>query len=115
MSINFAPLMQKVSSIASEISAVHDAIAYTNMAAGFLGGSSPSTTPTPCTPVTPPSTSTSSSASAGPTLVITHEMNKVNGTGVTITVQNDAGQITQTIHIDGTTITTTVKSATSTS
>jgi hypothetical protein len=49
------------------------------------------------------------------TLICSVELNKTNGGGITINVQNDSGNVTQTIHLDGTTLTVTVKGQNSTS
>jgi hypothetical protein len=49
------------------------------------------------------------------TLICWVELKKTDGDGITINVQNDAGKVTQTIHLDGTTLTVTVKGENSTS
>lgn len=49
------------------------------------------------------------------TLICSVELSKTNGNGITIKVQNDSGKVTQTIQLDGTTLTVTVKGENSTS
>ena len=49
------------------------------------------------------------------TLICNVELNKTNGGGITVTVQNDSGKVTQTIQCDGTTLTIIVKGENSTS
>src|SRR4029450_5593330 len=49
------------------------------------------------------------------TLICWVELKKTNGDGITINVQNDSGKVTQTIPLDGTPLTVTVKGEDSTS
>ena len=49
------------------------------------------------------------------TLICSVELNKEKGQGIIVKVQNASGQITQTIQMDGTKVTVTVKGAQSTS